>query len=338
MVVDGDKVLCMPGGPKGRVVALDKRTGKTLWANTEIEHSAAYCSPLVVTYRGVRQLITHDAEVGGRRGRRDRQAGLVGPLRAPLAAERADAGLPRRLRVRRLRPLLGRHGAEDRPRRTTRAATVWYRKDLDNCHGGAILVDGKLFGCGCRQGGKNFYCVDFLTGETQKLDKTLGKVGITCADGMLYCLNHQRHDVAAGDHARRVRRSSASSTWARGPPTPTSPIRWSAAAGSTSAATRTSSHTTSPPRSGNRSRVDVGWALLAGSSAMSISWIGRRGSPSSAASVRSHSAWRAFQGVAMPLLTPASLTTHIYYARNTGWWVSNSLFTNKSTLYGGAYT
>jgi outer membrane protein assembly factor BamB len=71
------------------------------------------------------------------------------------------------------------------------ATTVWYRKDLDNCHGGALLIDGKLYGCGCRQGGKNFYCVDFLTGETKKLDKNLGKVGITCADGMLYCLNHQ---------------------------------------------------------------------------------------------------------------------------------------------------
>jgi outer membrane protein assembly factor BamB len=68
---------------------------------------------------------------------------------------------------------------------------VWYRRDLDNCHGGAVLVDGKLFGCGCRQGGKSFYCVDFLTGETIKLDRTLGKVGISYADGMIYCMNHQ---------------------------------------------------------------------------------------------------------------------------------------------------
>jgi outer membrane protein assembly factor BamB len=71
------------------------------------------------------------------------------------------------------------------------ATTVWYRKDLDNCHGGAILLDGKLFGCGCRLGGKNFYCVDFLTGKTRQLDATLGKVGITAADGMIYCLNHR---------------------------------------------------------------------------------------------------------------------------------------------------
>ena len=117
VVVDGDKVLCMPGGPKGRVVALDKRTGKTLWANTEIEHTAAYCSPVVVTHGGVRQLITMTQKSVARRGRGDRQAPLVGPLRPHVAAERPDARLPRRLRVRRLRPLVGRHRAEDRPRR-----------------------------------------------------------------------------------------------------------------------------------------------------------------------------------------------------------------------------
>ncbi|MHC4312738.1 MAG: outer membrane protein assembly factor BamB family protein [Planctomycetota bacterium] len=58
VIIEGDKVICMPGGPKGRVVALDKRSGKTLWVNTEIEHSAAYCSGLVVNHAGVRQLIT----------------------------------------------------------------------------------------------------------------------------------------------------------------------------------------------------------------------------------------------------------------------------------------
>ena len=71
------------------------------------------------------------------------------------------------------------------------ATLVWHRKDLDNCHGGAVLVEGNLYGCGCRQGGKSFYCVDFLSGATHQLDKTLGKVGITCAEGMLYCLNHR---------------------------------------------------------------------------------------------------------------------------------------------------
>ena len=190
VVVDGDKVLCMPGGAKGRVVALDKQTGKTLWANTEIEHTAAYCSPVVVTYRGVRQLITMT------------QKSVLGVAVADGKLLWSAPFVPRSPQNA-LTPVFhdgyvfvacghssgGTVMKVDMDARS--AEPVWYRKDLDNCHGGALLVDGKLYGCGCRQGGKNFYCVDFLTGETKKLDKTLGKVGITCADGMIYCLNHQ---------------------------------------------------------------------------------------------------------------------------------------------------
>jgi outer membrane protein assembly factor BamB len=71
------------------------------------------------------------------------------------------------------------------------ASTVWHRRDLDDCHSGALLLDGRLYGVSCRLGGKCFYCVDFLTGKTIQLDHTLGKVGITYADGRIYALNHR---------------------------------------------------------------------------------------------------------------------------------------------------
>jgi outer membrane protein assembly factor BamB len=190
VVVDGDRVLCMPGGPKGRVVALDKHTGKTLWANTEIDDIAAYCSPTVVTHDGVRQLLTMTqktvASVDVATGKLVWSAPFV--PRSPqnaltpvyhdgyvfVACGHSSGGTVMKI---------------DQPAKT--AKRVWFREDLDNCHGGALLVDGKLFGCGCRQGGKNFYCVDYMTGDTIKLDKTLGKVGITCAEGMIYAMNHQ---------------------------------------------------------------------------------------------------------------------------------------------------
>ena len=57
VVVDGKAVFCAPGGPKGRIVALDKSTGKCIWANTEIAEPAAYCSPIIATHNGVRQFI-----------------------------------------------------------------------------------------------------------------------------------------------------------------------------------------------------------------------------------------------------------------------------------------
>jgi len=189
LVADG-KVLCMPGGPKGRVVALDIGTGETVWANTEIEDTAAYCSPVVVTYGGRRQLITlTQKSVAGL----DVQTGKL-LWSAPFVPRSPQNALTPVFHDGHVFVACGhRTGGSlmkiDMEGRT--ATTVWHREDLDNCHGGAILLDGRLFGCGCRQGGKSFYCVDFRTGETVKTDRSLGKVGISYADGMLYCLNHQ---------------------------------------------------------------------------------------------------------------------------------------------------
>jgi outer membrane protein assembly factor BamB len=190
VIVDGDKVLCMPGGPKGRVVALDKRTGRTIWVNTEIEHSAAYCSGVIVSHGGARQFISMtqrsvvslDVETGALlwlapfapRSPQNALTPVVHDGYVFIACGHSSGG-------RLIRPNLSS--------RTT--ATVWHREDLDDCHSGAVLIDGRLYGSACRSGGKSFYCVDFLTGKTIKLDKTLGKVGVTYADGMIYALNHR---------------------------------------------------------------------------------------------------------------------------------------------------
>jgi outer membrane protein assembly factor BamB len=190
VIVDGDKVLCMPGGPRGRVVALDKRTGRTRWVNTEIEHSAAYCSGVVVTHGGVRQLIsmTQRSVVSV-----DIETGML-LWSAPFAPRSPQNALTPVFRDGYVFVACGHSSGGtlmkiDPGSRTV--STVWHRRDLDDCHSGALLTDGRLYGSACRQGGKSFYCVDYLTGETVKLDKTLGKVGITCADGMIYALNHQ---------------------------------------------------------------------------------------------------------------------------------------------------
>ena len=190
VIVDGNKVLCMPGGPKGRVVALDKRTGKTIWANTKIENSAAYCSGVVVNHAGVRQLIsmTQRSVVGVN----VENGGLVwSALFVPMSPQNALTPVFRDGYVF----IACGHSSGgtllkiDSSSRT--ASTVWHRRDLDDCHSGALLVDDRLYGSACRMGGKGFYCIDFLTGKTIKIDKNMGKVGITCADGMIYALNHQ---------------------------------------------------------------------------------------------------------------------------------------------------
>ncbi len=190
VIVEGGKVLCMPGGPKGRVVALDKDTGQTVWANIEIEHTAAYCSPVVVSYGGLRQLITltQKSLLGV-----DVQSGKL-LWSVPFVPKSPQNALTPVFHDGYVFVACGHSTGGTLFKidmQSHSAKLVWHRDDLDNCHGGAILLGTNLYGCGCRLGGRNFYCVDFLTGQTRKLDKTLGKVGITYADGMIYSLNHQ---------------------------------------------------------------------------------------------------------------------------------------------------
>ena len=190
VIVDGDKVLCMPGGPRGRVVALDKRTGKTIWANRGGCRAGACCGGVGVTDGGGRQCIgwTRSSVVGVNVGNGE----LV--WSAPFVPRSPQNALTPVFRDGYVFVACGHSSGGtlmkiDPASRT--ASTVWHREDLDDCHSGALLVDGKLYGTACRQGGAHFYCVDFLTGETVKLDETLGKVGITYADGMIYALNHR---------------------------------------------------------------------------------------------------------------------------------------------------
>ncbi len=190
VVVLDDRVLCMPGGTEGRVVALDAESGETLWTNTDIRYPAAYCSPVVVTHAGMQQLLGLTqrslVSVAVDSGKllwsvpfvpRSPQNSLTPVFHAGhvfVAAGHRSGGALFRI-------------APD----SRRAERVWYREDIDDCHSGAVLLNGRLYGAACRMGGKQFYCIDFLTGKTVHSDKTLGKVGLTCADGRIYCLGHR---------------------------------------------------------------------------------------------------------------------------------------------------
>ena len=56
-LVDGEQVICTPGGTKGTMLALDKTTGKPLWRSMELKDEATYGSAVVAEFGGVRQLV-----------------------------------------------------------------------------------------------------------------------------------------------------------------------------------------------------------------------------------------------------------------------------------------
>src|SRR5262249_17830193 len=65
-LVDGDKVICTPGGADGTIVALNKQDGSIVWRSKDFKDSAAYSSLVVAEIGGIRQYIQlTDAHVAG---------------------------------------------------------------------------------------------------------------------------------------------------------------------------------------------------------------------------------------------------------------------------------
>ena len=191
LVVDGNAVLCVPGGTKGRIVALEKATGAPLWANTEVAEQAAYCSPILVEHKGVRQLITlmHksaigvDVKTGKLLWRHEHPTQYGQNVTRPLYRDGyvvVSGGHNSGSRLLQINP------ANDGVRE------VWYSKEMDNCHGGIMLLDGYLYGSGCRLYHKGLHCLEFLTGKKANTAVEIGKVSLTWAEGLLYCVDQER--------------------------------------------------------------------------------------------------------------------------------------------------
>ena len=72
-----------------------------------------------------------------------------------------------------------------------KAEEVWFSRDMENHHGGVVVVDGALYGANGGNGGGYLACLDFKTGEVlwneRDADKRRVKKGsLILADGRIY--------------------------------------------------------------------------------------------------------------------------------------------------------
>ena len=191
LIVDGDRVLCLPGGTKALAAALDKRTGEVLWTTPPIADRAAYCSPMLAEFKGMRMMITMTQNGAVAVDVANGELLWHYRFRRQTVSQNANTPVFHKGHVfiacghftggQLLRIDDDLHGVTE----------VWYKREFDNCHGDILLLDGKLYACGCRLGGKGFLCVDFLSGKTLARNDDLGKVSLTYAEGMIYALNHK---------------------------------------------------------------------------------------------------------------------------------------------------
>ena len=189
VLIHGEALICCPAGEEGYIVALDKGTGRTLWANTDIMDAVGNCSAVIARIEDYQQLITLSAS---RILSFDPNNGHL-LWDYPFANDRennvADAVISDGLVY--ASTGYGKGCILLQPKRQSdgkfSVEPVWTSELLDNHHGGVLLVNGSLYGAGHEARG--WFCLDFKTGA--KRWQTRGKGSLTYADGQLYCLDER---------------------------------------------------------------------------------------------------------------------------------------------------
>jgi outer membrane protein assembly factor BamB len=190
LLIDGDRVICCPGGATA-MAALDKKTGQTFWKSPSAGEPAGYASPILAEYQGLRMVFTMaskslicvNANSGELLWRFEHYtpryvANCVTPI-YDNGHVFVSGGYGLGSALLKIDVKDGRSTAEP----------VWRSEDLDNRHGGVILVDGCLYGSAHFKNGAKWICLDWKTGRKLYAEKGVGEGSLTCADGMLYTMS-----------------------------------------------------------------------------------------------------------------------------------------------------
>jgi outer membrane protein assembly factor BamB len=193
-LVDGDKVVCTPGGSKGTVVALDKKTGAVLWQSHEFTDRAAYASLMIAEIGGVRQYIQltdqHVAGIAANDGKllwRATRRGNTAVIPTPIYHDNhvfVTSGYGIGCNLFKISPEGSAFKAEE----------VYANKDMVNHHGGVVLVGEHLYG---HSDSKGWVCMEFKTGKVVWSNRGVGKGSVSFADGMLYTRSEGRQGTVA---------------------------------------------------------------------------------------------------------------------------------------------
>ena len=192
-LIDGEAVVCTPGGADATMVALNKKTGELIWkCAVPGDEQAAYTSAQAIEVGGVRQyiqmlqkgLVGVEAKTGKLLWRYDRTAkGSPAVIPTPVAdgdfiysagARSGGGGV-------RLKADGGKFEAEQ----------VYYSPKLPTSVGGAVKVGEYLYGTSAGV----LLCLEFTTGTVKWDDRSISPAALCYADGRLY-LHGENGEVA----------------------------------------------------------------------------------------------------------------------------------------------
>ena len=201
VLIDGDHVICTPGGEVASIIALDKMTGEVVWECRELTQQSCYCNPIAITRGGNRLIVTMLA---------DSVVGLDAATGKLLWRDDFDEyHVDRNRLVNANTPIYHEgciyttSGYENGGAMLqlnadgTRAERIWTDAVLYVHHGGVVLVDGYLYGSNWRSNSRgDWACLRWQDGKTMYDSKWNGNKGaVIYAEGMLYCCDERTGDV-----------------------------------------------------------------------------------------------------------------------------------------------
>lgn len=193
LLIDGDHLVCCPGGAHA-MVALDKRTGQTVWKSASAGEPAGYASPILAEYQGLRMILTMsqksligvNADTGDLLWRFEHYtpryvANCVTPIyydgRIFISGGYGKGSVLLKIHV-------------DGQKATVEP--VWRTENLDNRHGGVVLWNGYLFGASHSNNNAKWVCLDWKAGRLMYAERGVGQGALVFADGMLYTMSERR--------------------------------------------------------------------------------------------------------------------------------------------------
>lgn len=202
ILIEGDTVICTPGGRRASIAALNKMTGEVVWACDALTETSAYCSPQVVEIGGTRLMVTM---------LRDSVAGLDVRTGRLLWRDSLDEYYTSRNRpIHPNIPIIH----EGRVFTTagydnggamlqlsadgSKARRIWTTKTLDPHHGHVVLLNGYLYGSTWQSNTRGGWaCIRWSDGKVMyESDWNGNKGSVVYADGMLYCYGEKDGDLA----------------------------------------------------------------------------------------------------------------------------------------------
>jgi outer membrane protein assembly factor BamB len=192
-LIDGDVLVCTPGGADATLVALNKKNGEVIWKSAVPGgEQSAYASVIVDESGGRKQyvqflqkgLVGVDAKTGKFLWRYDKTA-QGSPANIPTAV--AADGL--------IYSSTGRGGGGavkvKGSGEQVEAEQIYHSQKLPTAIGGAVKVGDHLYGTT----GQALLCADFKTGQVKWEDRSIAPASLCYADGRLY-LHGENGDVA----------------------------------------------------------------------------------------------------------------------------------------------